>query len=157
MPLFASVYQCNAYKFCTFVLKTIINFCKSLILYYCIIIYLKCRDVLNQNTHIIPFYVCNILQGLIVLAIPRLRSQVVTLFMFNIIKYFIPLTKSNQPATTVGSANITRRDGLWWTDSNDNTFARHVKEAFFKGGPQNIYLNLSCSLNYSVFYRQHSI
>lgn len=67
--------------------------------------------VLNKNAHIIPSYVCSIL-GLIVLAIPRLHSRVVTLFMFNIIKYFIPLTKSNQPATTGGGANIARRDGL---------------------------------------------
>jgi hypothetical protein len=40
------------------------------------------------------------------LGIPRLRSQVVTLFMFNIIKYFIPLTKSNQPPATTMAALI---------------------------------------------------
>lgn len=110
-------------------------------------------NVLNKNAHIIPSYVCSIL-GLIVLAIPRLHSRVVTLFMFNIIKYFIPLTKSNQAATTGGGANIARRDGLWWTDSNDNTFARHVKEAFFKGDPRNIFKPFFHDMNYSGFYHQ---
>ena len=109
--------------------------------------------MLNKNARIIPSYVCSIL-SLIVLAIPRLRSQVVTLFMFNIIKYFIPLTKSNQPATTGGGANIARRDGLWWTDSNDNTFARHVKEAFFKGSPRNIFKPFFLGMNYSLFYHR---
>lgn len=68
----------------------------------------------NKNALIIPSYVCSILQGLIVVAIPRPRSQVVTLFMFNIIKYFILLTKSNQPTTSGGGGgtNIAKRDGL---------------------------------------------
>lgn len=53
------------------------------------------------------FCVCCIPEGLIAAAIARPRT--VTLFMFNIIKYFIPLDK-RQPAIADGDVNIANMD-----------------------------------------------